>query len=169
MTPINPERRLAYRFLTLPFRHQMAILKSLNVLTEDDKVLDQEHQFLVLFQRAMSAGSLGKLWAETEKYHTDPATFNPYQAGTSDGAEMNIPANHKGDTMEPLISISASTLAKLLASHFAFARAEHKRNPAHFTSHHAYKAKATVIEELKASLSPAEFTKLIDRVENLLA
>jgi len=75
----NPERRLTYRFLTLPFRHQIAIANSLNVLTNEDRALNDERLFQVLFERTTANGILGKLWAETEKHHADPATFNPFE------------------------------------------------------------------------------------------
>jgi predicted MPP superfamily phosphohydrolase len=79
MPPPNHERRLTYRFLTLPFRHQIAIAQSLNVLTDDDHALSDEALFRELFKRAVAAGLLAKLWAETERRHADPATFNPFE------------------------------------------------------------------------------------------
>lgn len=79
MPPPNHERRLTYRFLTLPFRHQIAIAQSLNVLTDADQALSDEALFRELFKRAMEKGLLGKLWEETEKRQADPATFNPFE------------------------------------------------------------------------------------------
>lgn len=78
MAPPNHERRLTFRFLTLPFRHQIAIANSLNVLTDEDREMSDEALFQVLFKRATEKGLLGKLWHETEKYHPDPAGFNPF-------------------------------------------------------------------------------------------
>ena len=78
MPPPSHERRLTFRFLTLPFRHQIAIANSLNVLTDEDRALNDEALFRVLFKRAAEKGLLGKLWAETEKLHEDPADFNPF-------------------------------------------------------------------------------------------
>jgi predicted phosphodiesterase len=74
----NHERRLTFRFLTLPFRHQIAIANSLNVLTDEDRALSDEALFRELFKRAAAKGLLGKLWEETEKRHADPAPFNPF-------------------------------------------------------------------------------------------
>jgi hypothetical protein len=74
----NPERRLTYRFLTLPFRHQIAIANSLNVLNDEDRALSDEALFNELFKRAVAKGLLGKLWEETEKRHADPAGSNPF-------------------------------------------------------------------------------------------
>lgn len=75
----NPERRLTFRFLTLPFRHQIAVANSLNVLNDEDRALSDEALFRELFKRATAKDLLGKLWAETEKRHTDPASFNPFE------------------------------------------------------------------------------------------
>lgn len=80
MPPPNHERRLTFRFLTLPFRHQIAIADSLNVLTDEDRALSDEGLFRELFKRAAANGLLAKLWDETEKRHADPAPFNPFEA-----------------------------------------------------------------------------------------
>ena len=80
MPPPNYERRLTYRFLTLPFRHQIAITNSLNVLTDEDRALSDEALFRELFKRAAANNLLGKLWDETEKRHADPASFNPFDS-----------------------------------------------------------------------------------------
>lgn len=79
--PVSPNyaRRLAYRFLTLPFRHQIAIANKLDVLTDTDRTLGDEALFRLLFKRAEERALLGKLWAETEKLHADPADFNPFE------------------------------------------------------------------------------------------
>lgn len=79
MPPPNHERRLTYRFLTLPFRHQIAVAQSLDVLTDEDRALTDEALFRELFKRAAAKRLLGKLWEETEKHHADPATFNPFE------------------------------------------------------------------------------------------
>ena len=78
MPPPNHERRLTYRFLTLPFRHQIAIANSLNLLTDEDQALSDEPLFRELFKRATADGLLAKLWDETEKRHADPAPFTPF-------------------------------------------------------------------------------------------
>lgn len=79
MSPANHERRLTFRFLTLPFRHQIAIADSLNVLTDEDRALSDEALFRELFKRAAANGLLAKLWDETEKRHADPAPFHPFE------------------------------------------------------------------------------------------
>lgn len=79
MPPPNHERRLTFRFLSLAFRHQIAIADCLNVLTNEDRALSDETLFRVLFKRAADQGLLAKLWDETEKRHADPAPFNPFE------------------------------------------------------------------------------------------
>jgi hypothetical protein len=79
MPPPNHERRLTYRFLTLPFRHQITVAKNLDVLTDADRALSDETLFRVLFKRAADNGLLAQLWTETEKLHDDPAEFNPFE------------------------------------------------------------------------------------------
>lgn len=79
MPPPNHERRLTFRFLTLPFRHQIAIANSLNVLTDEDRALSDEVLFRELFKRAAANGLLAKLWEETERRHADPAPINPFE------------------------------------------------------------------------------------------
>jgi len=75
----NYQRRLTYRFLTLAFRHQMAIAQSLNLLTDEDRALSNDVLFREVFRRAADRGLLGKLWQETERRHSDPADFNPFE------------------------------------------------------------------------------------------
>ncbi|NRD52517.1 metallophosphoesterase [Corallococcus exiguus] len=79
MLPPTHERRLTFRFLTLAFRHQIAIANILNVLTDEDRALSDEALFRELFKRAAANGLLAKLWDETEKRHSDPAPFNPFE------------------------------------------------------------------------------------------
>lgn len=78
MPPPNHELRLTFRFLTLSFRHQIAIADTLNVLTDQDRGASDEILFRVLFERAAQKGYLDLLWSETEKL-TDPANFNPFE------------------------------------------------------------------------------------------
>ncbi|MCE9635840.1 MAG: metallophosphoesterase [Planctomycetes bacterium] len=80
MPPPNHERRLAYRFLSMPFRHQITVAKNLDVLTDADRALSDEALLCVLVKRAAEKGLLGKLWTETERLHTDPAKFNPFES-----------------------------------------------------------------------------------------
>lgn len=75
----DPERRLTYRFLILPFRHQIAIAQSLDVLTNEDRVLTDSALFKTLFARAAENQKLAKLWEETEAHHgQNNAGVNPF-------------------------------------------------------------------------------------------
>lgn len=76
----DPERRLTFRFLTLPFRHQIAVAGCLNVLVDNDRSSSEEVLFHKLFERASAQGLLASLWAETESRHSDPAAFNPFES-----------------------------------------------------------------------------------------
>lgn len=87
MPPPNHERRLTFRFLTLPFRRQIAVADSLNVLTDDDRALSDEALFRMLFKRTVENELLGKLWEETEKRHADPASFNPFETSKLPGEQ----------------------------------------------------------------------------------
>jgi hypothetical protein len=80
MPPPNHERRLTFRFLTLSYRHQIAVAQSLNVLTDEDRALSNEELFRELFKRAAANKLLAQLWEETEKRHSDPATYNPFES-----------------------------------------------------------------------------------------
>lgn len=74
----SPERRMTYRFLTLPFRHQMAIAQALDLLTDEDQALAEELLFRVLFERAAKSGKLAQLWDETERRHDGTPGENPF-------------------------------------------------------------------------------------------
>ncbi len=74
-TAVNPEHRLTYRFLTLPFRHQIEVAKELGVITDS---LTSAELHLVLFSRAASDGQLSRLWDETEKRHKNPSSDRPF-------------------------------------------------------------------------------------------
>lgn len=75
---LNPKRRLTYRFLSLPFRTQIAIAHAVDVLTDQDRALGDEELFVVLFARAAEQAKLALLWSETEKHHADGASENPF-------------------------------------------------------------------------------------------
>lgn len=72
------ERRLVYRFLTLPWRKQLAIALSLDLLTDDDRARSDGELLEELYRRATEKRLRWKLWDETEKHHPDPAANNPF-------------------------------------------------------------------------------------------
>jgi hypothetical protein len=79
ITVEDPERRLTYRFLTRPFRHQIAIAQSLDVLTDEDRALSDSALFSILFARAAEKQKLEQLWEETEARHGERSVgSNPF-------------------------------------------------------------------------------------------
>lgn len=68
MSRPNQERRLTRRFLTLPFRHQIAVAKNLNILTDRDLALNSEKLFQELFKRVHEEGLLRRFRDEIERY-----------------------------------------------------------------------------------------------------
>ena len=74
----DPERRLTYRFLSLPFRHQIAIAQKLDLLTDEDRALADSALFLLVFRRAAAKQQLQNLWEETETCHGDGSKTNPF-------------------------------------------------------------------------------------------
>jgi predicted phosphodiesterase len=77
--PPDYMRRLWFRFVTLPFRKQFDIAKSLDLLTDDDGALSDEALFREVFKRVKKKDLLARLWQETENHHEDPANFNPFE------------------------------------------------------------------------------------------
>ena len=67
----NPRRRLAHRFLELPYHLQVAVTNGLGLLQDDDKKESTNEQFRRVFQRASEQGKLADLWREVEKKHPD--------------------------------------------------------------------------------------------------
>jgi hypothetical protein len=67
----NPRRRLANRFLELPYHSQVAVATALGLLQEEDKKESPNEVFRRLFQRASDAGRLSDLWREVEKQYPD--------------------------------------------------------------------------------------------------
>jgi len=65
----NPRRRLAHRFLELPYHSQVAVASNVGLLDEEDKKESSNEQFRRLFQRAFDQGKLAALWREVEKQH----------------------------------------------------------------------------------------------------
>jgi hypothetical protein len=67
----NPARRLAYRFLDLPYHTQVAIAGGLDLMQEEDKSQPPDEQFRRFFRRATESGKLPDLWREVEQQHPD--------------------------------------------------------------------------------------------------
>lgn len=79
---MNPRHELTRRFLTLPFRHQIDVVRAFDFLpVADHEVFFDEELFGKLFRQVASKGLLAKLWDETEKRHAIPSTSNPFYRG----------------------------------------------------------------------------------------
>lgn len=70
-TPMDPTRRLTYRFLGLPYHDRMAIANELDLLRDEDKGLQDADLFARFFRRAFERSLLEKLWAAVERRHDD--------------------------------------------------------------------------------------------------
>jgi predicted phosphodiesterase len=76
---MDSARRLAYRFLTLPYHERMAIAIELQLVEETDQDLAGQRLFAELFRRARERHKLDVLWEEVERRHADTATENPFR------------------------------------------------------------------------------------------
>ncbi len=76
---MNPDRRLTYRFLTLPFHVRVELANTMDLLQDDDKGVPDRVLFQRIFKRAAERGLLPRLWMEVEGRHSLPAPEpNPY-------------------------------------------------------------------------------------------
>jgi len=76
---MDPDRRLTYRFLTLPFHVRVDLASTLGLLQDDDKGVPDRMLFQRLFRRAAERNQLARLWEEVERRHGAPTDEpNPY-------------------------------------------------------------------------------------------
>jgi len=76
---VNPNRILAYRFLSLPFHKRMQIAVTLELIEDNDNELSDRELFEAVFRRADRRFLLGALWDLTQKAHSDSKyDKNPY-------------------------------------------------------------------------------------------
>jgi len=68
---LSAPRKLAYRFLDLPYHVQIEIAQALNLLKDEDEGQSEDELFRRFFHRAADEGRLGELWREVEKKYTD--------------------------------------------------------------------------------------------------
>lgn len=76
---MNSARRLAYRFLTLPYHERIATAIELQLFEESDQGLSDQRLFAEFFRRARERNSLGELWDAVERRHGNEATENPFR------------------------------------------------------------------------------------------
>ncbi|HEX8321231.1 hypothetical protein [Longimicrobium sp.] len=68
---MEPKRRLAYHFLTLPHHERVDISVRLGLVRDEDEGVRDRDLFGRFFQRASDEHRLAELWAEVEQRHPD--------------------------------------------------------------------------------------------------
>ncbi|MEA3202058.1 MAG: hypothetical protein QOE90_3486 [Thermoplasmata archaeon] len=79
----DPERRLTYRFLSLPFDKRFKIASSLGLVEENDREANETERAARFFSRARQRRLLAQLWDAVENEHKDAARNNPFKEGGS--------------------------------------------------------------------------------------
>ena len=76
----NQSKRLAYRYLMLPYHKQVEIAKALHFIGADAAPLPKDDLAHVVFKGAREKGSLAALWNVVEKEHGDGTPEeNPFE------------------------------------------------------------------------------------------
>jgi hypothetical protein len=76
----NQSKRLAYRYLKLPYHKQIGIAKALHFIKADAAPLPKDDLAHVVFKGAREKGSLAALWNLVEKEHGDATPEeNPFE------------------------------------------------------------------------------------------
>jgi predicted MPP superfamily phosphohydrolase len=77
---LDPDRRLAYRFLILPYQKRIAVALSLGLLEDEDSAVADAELYKRLFRRAREQGKLEALWEAVEIEHAgESAQPDPYE------------------------------------------------------------------------------------------
>ena len=80
--PVNRERRLVYRFLSLPYPKRLTIAQRLGLIEDEDDVLRGRELDRQVLERARHAGRLGELWDEVVGSNSSSAeSQNPFDLG----------------------------------------------------------------------------------------
>lgn len=78
--PMDVIRRLAYRFLTLPYTKKLRIAMSLDLVADDDQGVDESELYRRFFLRARAQNKLAALWDAVEaEYPGGDAMPNPLE------------------------------------------------------------------------------------------
>jgi hypothetical protein len=79
----NPSKRLAFRFLKLPYHKQMEIAKTLHFVKDDAPAIPRDQLAQTVFQGAREKGKLSALWTLVEKNYGDGVSEeNPFETAT---------------------------------------------------------------------------------------
>lgn len=69
--PMNRNRRMTYRFYTLPYNVRLRVAQGLNLVRDEDRDVPDTKLFDRYFKRAQDNKLLESLWNEVEKAHGD--------------------------------------------------------------------------------------------------
>ncbi len=69
--PMDPDRRLTYRFLSLPYQRRLAVAQQLGLVQEGDQYLTDMNRYRAFFGRAREGRRLADLWAVVEQNSAD--------------------------------------------------------------------------------------------------
>ena len=72
-------RRLAYRFLSLPYHKRIELAQTLSLIADEDRGVPDSMLFARFFQRARQQGKLGELWALVEREYGAATSPNPFE------------------------------------------------------------------------------------------
>ena len=76
---MNASRRLAYRFLALPYHNRMQVAQQLALLRDEDQNVSDPELSRRFFQRAKESDKLAEFWRQVEEKHGAAATeANPF-------------------------------------------------------------------------------------------
>lgn len=76
---MGPQRKLIYRFFSLPFHKRIEVAVKLGLLRDEDEGLEDTQLFERVLTRAQEGDRLSDLWAAVEAQHgNSPNTTNPF-------------------------------------------------------------------------------------------
>jgi GTPase-associated adaptor domain len=76
---LSAPRRLAYRFMALPYHRRVEVAQQLGLLQDEDQGLRDADLFRRFFRRAAERGQLAALWREVESHHHEgKSDDNPF-------------------------------------------------------------------------------------------
>ena len=75
---MTPLRRLAYRYLSLPYLVRIKVAQDLGLLAADDQVADEIAWQRLVIERAKDRGLLSALWVASSEAHGESAEPNPF-------------------------------------------------------------------------------------------
>jgi hypothetical protein len=77
----SPSKRLAFRFLNLPYHKQMEIASALSLIKSGGSPSTREELATIVFKGAREKGNLGELWSLVKaEYPDEPEEDNPFEA-----------------------------------------------------------------------------------------